>query len=266
MRAEILGSAQDGGVPHLGCSCDACSRARDDPSLQRSAASLRVFDADRDVNYIFDVSPDIRHHVGDEFIDGVFLSHAHLGHITGLLYFGKEAFNADEVPLYCSETVAEFLRETSPYRTLIDRENIILNEFGGSPVSVMGMRVRPVPVENRGYLTTDTHAFTIETGDTRLFYMTDIDRWTEDAVAAVEDADIAVVDGCFWSSDEIDRYENVPHPPVEETLEELGHVDTDVYLTHMNHTNPVLLPDADERQQVEDAGFTVADDGMEIQL
>ncbi len=266
VKAEILGSAQDGGVPHLGCSCDTCTAAREDPSRQRSAASLKISDEDRDTNYLFDLSPDLRKHIGDEFIDGVFLSHAHIGHITGLLYFGTEAFNADSVPVNCSETVASFLNDTSPYRQLIDRENIAVNTFGGGPVSIMGVTVRPVPVENKGYLTTDTHAFTIETADTTLFYVTDIDRWTEDTIEEVEDADIAVVDGCFWSAEEIDRFERVPHPPIQESLDVFADTDTDIIFTHMNHTNPVLDPDSEERQQVEDAGFQVAEDGMEIVL
>ncbi|MDY6768891.1 MAG: MBL fold metallo-hydrolase [Candidatus Nanohaloarchaea archaeon] len=266
MKAEFLGSAQDGGVPHLGCSCEACSAAREDPMRQRSAASLRVFDGERDVNYIVDLSPDIRHHVGDQFIDGVFLSHAHLGHITGLLYFGKESFNADNVPVHCSRTVADFLRDTAPYRTLIDRENIVLNEFSDGPVSVMGVTVTPVPVENKGYVTTDTHGFVIDTGETELFYVSDLDRWTGEAQERVASADIAVVDGCFWSQDEIDRYENVPHPAIRESIEVLDPDRTDIYFTHLNHTNPVLLPDSEERQQVEDAGFRIADEGMEIEL
>lgn len=226
-----------------------------------------VSDEGRGVNYLFDVSPDIRHHIGDEFIDGIFLSHAHLGHVTGLLYFGKEAANTEEVPVHCSGTVAEFLAETSPYRLLIDRNNIDVREFSaGKAQNVMGITVTPVNVENKGYVPTDTYGFVIRTQDTTLFYVSDMDEWTEDAVARVRDADIAIIDGCFWSREEIERYENVPHPPIRESMERLEDIDTDIYFTHMNHTNPVLDPESDERQQVEENGFTVAEDGMEIEL
>ncbi|MFB6166644.1 MAG: MBL fold metallo-hydrolase [Candidatus Nanohaloarchaea archaeon] len=267
MKAEILGTAQDGGVPHLGCSCDTCTSAREDPSEQRYASSLRVHDEEKGVNYLFDVSPDVRFQVGEEYIDGVFLSHAHLGHVTGLLYFGKESFNADNIPVHCSTTVRSFLEDNPPYRLLIDRNNIEVKEFRpGQTVSVMGINVTPVQVENKGYVTTDTNAFIIDSGDRELFYMTDIDEWTDEALERVKQADVAIVDGCFWSREEIDRYENVPHPPIEESLEVLEGVETEVYFTHLNHTNPVLDPDSEERKKIEDKGFKVAEEGMEIEL
>lgn len=267
VKAKILGSAQDGGVPHLGCSCDRCSAARADPSKRRSAASLKLTEGGDGVNYLIDVSPDIRHQIGDEFIDGIFLSHAHLGHVTGLLYLGKESFNADEVPVHVSPTVAEFLRENPPYRLLIDRDNIDLQEYEtGSPVNVHGLVVRPVQVPNEGYVTTDTTAFVIDSGAKTLFYMTDADEMTEEVVERVRDADVAVIDGCFWSREELERYEEVPHPPIQESMDALEDVDTEIYFTHLNHTNPVLEEDSAERAEVEERGFHVAEDGMTIDL
>ncbi|MFB6294766.1 MAG: MBL fold metallo-hydrolase [Candidatus Nanohaloarchaea archaeon] len=266
VKAEILGSVQDGGVPHLGCTCATCERARDDPSQQRYATSMKVYHEENDVTYLFDASPDIRFQLSDEFLDGIFLSHGHLGHISGLLYLGKESFNANMVDVHCSESVADFMHDSYPYRLLIDRNNIVVNEHeDGDHVELMDLQVVPVEVVHR-YVPTDMHAFRIESDDTTLFYMTDIDYWTDDAIEEVENADIAVVDGCFWSKEEIDRYERVPHPPIKESLDVFADTDTDIIFTHMNHTNPVLDPDSEERQQVEDAGFRVADEGMEIQL
>lgn len=267
MRARILGSAQDGGVPHLGCGCDRCAAARGDRSMQRSPASLKVYDEEKEVNYLFDVSPDIRFQIGDEYIDGIFVSHAHLGHVTGLLYLGTESFNADMVPVHCSETVEQFLQDHPSYRVLIDRNNITTHIFdSGDGVEVLGLEVTPVSVSNTGYVETDTHGFLIETEDTTLFYATDTDRWTDEEFERIAAADVAVLDGSFWSREEIDRYQHVPHPPIKETLEKVKDLDTTVYFTHMNHTNPVLDPESDERQQVEDAGCHIAEDGTEIEL
>lgn len=265
MKAKILGSAQDGGVPHLGCSCGACSAAREDKNKQRYSTSLKVYN-ENDVNYLFDASPDIRYQMDEEFIDGIFLSHGHLGHITGLLYLGKESINSNMIGVHCSESVDEFLKENYPYRLLIDRNNIVVEPFDeDGSISMMGMTVTPVPVVHR-YVPTDMHAFRIQTDSTRLFYMTDIDYWTDEAVEEVEEADVAIVDGCFWSKEEIDRYERVPHPPIEESLEQFEDTNTDIIFTHINHTNPVLDPDSEERQKVEDAGFRIAEEGMEIEL
>lgn len=267
MRAEILGSAQDGGVPHLGCGCDQCQVARDDRRRQRSPASLKITDEEREVNYLFDVSPDIRFQIGDEYIDGIFVSHAHLGHVTGLLYLGTESFNADQVPVHCSSTVEAFLQNHPSYRVLIDRNNIETHVFDSrEEVEAMGIAVTPVPVTNTGYVETDTHGFFIQTEDTSLFYATDTDAWTEDELDIIRDVDVAILDGSFWSEEEIDRYQHVPHPPIKDTIKKLEGVDTTVYFTHMNHTNPVLDPDSAERQEVEDAGFHIAEDGTEIEL
>ncbi|MDY6761971.1 MAG: MBL fold metallo-hydrolase [Candidatus Nanohaloarchaea archaeon] len=266
MKAEILGSAQDGGVPHLGCTCDTCEAARDDPSKQRYATSMKVYNEENDVTYLFDASPDIRYQLRDEFLDGVFISHGHLGHITGLLYLGKESFNANMVDVHCSESVREFIRDSYPYRLLSDRDNIVVNTHDNrDDVELMDLQVTPVEVVHR-YVPTDMHAFRIESENRPLFYMTDIDYWTDEAIAEVENADVAVVDGCFWSEEEIDRYERVPHPPVSESLDVFSDTDTNIIFTHINHTNPILDPDSDERRKVEDAGFTVAEEGMEIEL
>ncbi len=267
MRARILGSAQDGGVPHMGCSCGRCAAAREDRNLQRSPASLKVYDEEKDVNYLFDVSPDIRFQFGDAYIDGVFVSHAHLGHLTGLLYFGTEAYNAEAVPVHCSETVDEFLHDNPPYRLLLDRNNIETRPFvDGDVVEVMGITVEPLAITNKGYVPTDTHAFVIRSDDTELLYLTDIDRWTEDVIDAVKAADIAILDGTFWSAEEIDRFERVPHPPIKDSLGEFAGLNTEIYFTHMNHTNPVLDPDSEERAAVEEAGCHVAEDGTDIAL
>lgn len=266
MKAKFLGTAQDGGVPHLGCQCDACSTARDDPNAQRLSASLQVYDEKRGINYIFDASPDIRFQIESDYIDGIFLSHGELGTTTGLLYLGKESINANMVPVYCTAGVTEFLEDNYAYRLLIDRNNIVVNEFASDQeVEVMGLTVTPIEVVHR-YVPTDTHAFRIDSGEKTLFYITDIDYWTDEALEQVENADIAVVDGTFWSEEEIDRFERVPHPPIKESLEKLADMDTEIYFTHINHTNPVLDPDSPERQQVEDAGFHIAEEGDEIDL
>ncbi|MFB6265829.1 MAG: MBL fold metallo-hydrolase, partial [Candidatus Nanohaloarchaea archaeon] len=157
--------------------------------------------------------------------------------------------------------------ENPPYRLLVDRDNIDIKTFEqGGTVGVMGINVTPVDVPNKGYVTTDTNAFIIDSGDRELFYMSDVDEWNDELVERVRHADVAVIDGCFWSREEIERYENVPHPPIQESLEVLEGVETEIYFTHMNHTNPVLDPESGERERVEEEGFRIAEEGMEIEL
>ncbi len=94
VQAIVLGVAQDGGVPHLGCSRDPCEAARRDPArAQRVAALGLVVSGDGASQYfMIDATPDFRSQVdtllGDQRanrpagrpLDGILLSHAHIGH------------------------------------------------------------------------------------------------------------------------------------------------------------------------------------------
>jgi pyrroloquinoline quinone biosynthesis protein B len=258
MHARILGVAQDGGVPHLGCDCSRCAAAREDPSLVRYPASLLLDTGERRV--LVDATPDIRHQV--ERVDAFVLTHAHYGHLPGLLAFGRECVDADALPVYCTSELTALLRENEPFASLVADGNVDLRPFDGS-VAVDGLSIEPVPVPHRDELGTGTRAFRIA-GERRLFYAPDLDRWTESTVAEVDRADTALVDGTFFSDDELPRQAEVPHPRIEDSLSRLPA--GDVRFLHCNHTNPVLDVDSPERAAVEEAGFSVAERGTELPL
>lgn len=259
MHARILGVAQDGGVPHLGCDCSRCAAAREDPSLVRYPASLLLDTGQRRV--LVDATPDIRHHVTR--VDAVVLTHAHYGHLSGLLAFGRECVDADALPVYCTPELAAVLRENDPFARLVADGNVVLRPFDHGGVTLNGLSVEPVPVPHRDELGTGTRAFRIE-GERRLFYAPDLDHWTDPTVDEVAAADTALVDGTFFSDDELPRQEDVPHPRIEDSLTRLPA--GDVRFLHCNHTNPVLDADSSERATVEDAGFTVAERGTALPL
>lgn len=258
MHARILGVAQDGGVPHLGCDCSRCGAAREDPALVSYPAALLLDTGERRV--LVDATPDIRHQV--EQVDAVVLTHAHYGHLPGLLAFGRECVDADALPVYCTAELAGLLRENEPFARLVAAENVDLRPFDG-PVTLDGLSVQPVRVPHRDELGTGTRAFRIE-GERRLFYAPDLDRWTESTVGEVQQADTALVDGTFFSDDELPRQAAVPHPRIEASLTRLPA--GDVRFLHCNHTNPVLDADSPQRAAVEDAGFAVAERGTELSL
>ena len=56
----VLGTAQDGGVPQLGCWHRYCARARRDPSFARTVACLGLVDESAQRTYLIDATPDIR--------------------------------------------------------------------------------------------------------------------------------------------------------------------------------------------------------------
>ncbi len=268
MKIEVLGTVQDGGVPHMDCSCRVCEEARQDCSKQRyvHAVMLKENDDENSIRYLIGASPDIRNQIKGEFLDGVFVSDDHLGDITGLLFLGESSMDASGVPVYCAEGVKDFIMKNDPYRYMVDRGNIeteVVDE--GEEVEVQGGHVEPREVIHRGDYA-DALSFMIHGEDKKLYYVSDLDKWTEDAIESVKEADIAIVDGCFWTKEELDRFEEVPHPPIKKSIEEFSDVDTEIYFTHMNHTNPVLLEDSEERKEMEEKGFQIVERGMEFEI
>ncbi|GAA0507730.1 pyrroloquinoline quinone biosynthesis protein B [Halorubrum aquaticum] len=260
---EILGTAQDAGVPHLGCRCGNCEAAREAPGRTRYASAIRLEDGGR---YLFDATPDVRFQLAD-VPDGAFLTHAHLGHLTGLLYFGRESVDADELPVYATPGLGDVIRENEPLYSLVEDGNVDLRSIDeDSAVPLTETSVTPFRVDHRETLPTGTLAYRIDGPNRSLLYVSDVDSLTERAESLIRDVDVALVDGTFWSRDEIDRVDDVPHPTVRSSMDALADADTEVLFTHLNHTNPLLDPGSDARERLESAGFRVADRGDSIDL
>jgi len=268
MRVEILGNVQDGGVPHLGCDCDVCEAAREDQRNQRYVGALMVKENDdKDtIRYLIDATPDIKYQIRGDYLDGVFLSHGHLGHIAGLPFFGTESLDTNQLSVFCTPEMRQFIMNNDPFRLLVDRNQIeIEKKSDGEKAEIQGGSIEFRNVLHR-YVNTDTTSFMIRGEDKSLYYLTDIDEWTDEAAETVREADIAIIDGTFWTKDEIGRYDEVPHPTIKESMDRFDDSDTEIYFTHLNHTNPVLREDSEERQKVEERGYNVAEKGIEIEL
>lgn len=267
MKIEVLGSVQDGGVPHLSCGCSICEEAREtEKSMFVNSILLKENDNDSSVRYLFGASPDIRLQIKGDYLDGVFISDTHLGDITGLLWLGEESANYSGIPVYGTEDIEHFIMNNDPYRMLVDRDNIEVEEVeDGDEVELQGssVEIREV-IEHGDYA--DSLSFMIKGENKKVFYVTDLDKWTQAAIEAVNEADIAIVDGCFYSDDEISRYEEVPHPIVTTTMEKFEDSDTEIYFTNMNHTNPILREESEERKEVEERGFGILERGMQFEL
>ncbi|GAB7095281.1 pyrroloquinoline quinone biosynthesis protein PqqB [Halolamina litorea] len=262
MEIHVRGTAQDGGVPHLGCSCSRCTDARSDRTAVRYPASLRV---DAGQSLLVDASMDVRHQVvGD--VDGVVFTHAHLGHFPGILQFGREVLDADALPVYCTEGLAEFVRTNQPFTKLVSNGNVDLTPVGADgTIDLPKGEVRPFPVPHRDEFGTGTLGLEFR-GSRSLVYVPDIDDWDDRTLARIEAADIAVLDGTFWGTDEVSGQADVPHPPIEESLAALPLSETDVYFTHLNHTNPVLDADSPESATLREAGAGVVEPGQRFDL
>lgn len=237
--ARVLGVAQDAGVPHAGCGCVRCERQRAAPLFP---ACLGL--AGRKT-YLIDATPAFPEQIRmlPEFPAAILLTHTHVGHVAGLLHLGEEVCDARDVVVYGPQGVAAFLKHNEPWSRLVQRGNIRLapTEPGTSIRLEQGLSVESFPVNHRGL---ETVGYLLQGPRRTLLYLPDIDRWDLDLSALLKRCDLALLDGCFYSKDELPRQGEVPHPPIAETLDLLAPEEAaKVRFTHLNHTNPVLDPD-----------------------
>jgi pyrroloquinoline quinone biosynthesis protein B len=282
VRVIVLGIAQDAGVPHIGCRQELCVRARADPRRRQHVASLALLDEASGARFLVDATPDLPLQVdglpgvpadGRRPLDGILLTHAHVGHYSGLMYLGREALGARAMPVYATPRMAAFLRANGPWSLLVTQGHVELREMEpGRPLALTPrLEVTPLAVPHRDELS-DTVGFRIRGPSRRLLYVPDIDKWekwerrVEDEVAA---ADVALLDGTFHEAGEIPgrSQADIPHPLVPETMARLSDpaLARRVLFIHLNHTNR-LLWDASARRALERRGFGVARHGQSVGL
>lgn len=254
-KAILLGTAQDAGVPQAGCYCPTCQSARTDPARRQLVACLGFVDVRTRQSWLIDATPDFREqlHLLRQFapdcpLAGIFLTHAHIGHYTGLIHLGREAMSARDLPVYVTAPMAFFLRQNAPWSQLVEQRHIALHiitpetEISLSPE----LSVRPVLVPHRDELS-DTLAFVGRGPRQKIFYCPDIDSWEQWSYHLPDflaDIDIALLDATFFSADELPGRDlsQIPHPLATETATLLTGSSGEVRLIHLNHSNPLLRP------------------------
>ena len=290
---EILGVAQDAGVPQAGCSSPNCEAARSDPARVRYATSLALVGTGGET-YLFEATPDLRPQLqrtlelgkqrgraeqGRKLLDGIFVTHAHMGHYSGLLHLGFEAAHSQGVPLYASPRMQAFLSENQPWRQLIELSNVVPSTLNADSAVTLadGVTVRAVTVPHRDELS-DTLAWRIEGPQRTLLFMPDCDPWSRwekrgfDLDPMLEGVDLFVVDATFYSSEELPGRDlsKIGHPMVEDSLLRLGprvqKGGLEVVFIHFNHSNPLLDEARPEARNLRAAGFELAERGMQIEL
>ncbi len=275
----VLGTAQDGGFPHLGCQKE-CQAAWEDPSLRKYVVSLAVIDESENKWWLFEATPDITeqlHHFQQwtnkkyPFLpEGIFITHAHIGHYTGLMQLGFEAMGAKSVNVYVLPKLAAFLEGNGPWSQLVDFENIVINRLTeNETIELTGdFQTKTYRVPHRDEFS-ETAGFQIITSGKKNLFIPDIDKWEKwefDILEEVKNNDRAFIDGSFFADGELaDRsMDDIPHPFVSETMnlfeDQPDSVKSRIFFIHFNHTNP-LLWDATTRMKVISAGFNMAVQG-----
>ena len=242
----VLGIAQDGGIPQLGCDRPLCQDVRTGRRKPEKVSSLGLVNRRTRDAYLFDATPDLPAQVqaltGGRAPDGVFLTHAHIGHYTGLMFFGRESVNASKVPVYATERMSAFLRTNGPWSQLVAIENITLTTltYDRSVMLRGGVRVTAFQVPHRDEFS-DTVGFRIDGPRRTAIFIPDIDRWEKwdrDIRALAGSVDYAFLDGTFASPTEINRpIEEIPHPMMSRTRELLRGTRAALWFIHINNSN-----------------------------
>lgn len=277
----VLGAGQDAGAPQIG---NASDPGWVDPALRLAATSIALVDSSNGNRYLFDATPQIIEQ--DQLLNtmtslpvenlglvGIFLTHAHIGHYTGLMFLGREAASTSEVPVYAMPRMANLLRTNGPWSQLVELGNIRIIDLEErtlvSPPN-SGLTVEPYRVPHRDEYS-ETVGFRIQTAAKSALYLPDIDSWDDwetDFDIRLEDmithVDFAFLDATFFDDNELPGRDMslIPHPRVLTTMDRLQDLPPDirarVHFIHYNHTNPIRFPASTETASVLERGFNIA--------
>lgn len=278
----ILGITQDGGYPHAGCNQAHCERAWHDPVLRRSVTSLAIVDPVSRQRWIIDATPDfaaqlnVLERVAGPGIDGILLTHAHIGHYTGLMQLGREVLGARRVPVYAMPRMTQFLSTNGPWDQLVKLENISLVPMQADEAIRLNERIRVTPflVPHRDEYS-ETVGFQIDGPRRSVLFIPDIDkweRWDRPVEEMIRRVDVALLDGTFYAEGELPgrSMAEIPHPFIVESMKRFASLDLaerrKVRFIHLNHTNPALQPGSEAHRHVEASGFHIADQFERIGL
>ena len=280
----ILGIAQDGGYPHIGCQKQCCADFYNGNLPKKSVVSLGLVDIEHQQKWLFDATPDMhtqlaglqqKHIKKETLIDGVFLTHAHIGHYTGLMYFGREAYGKKNIPVFAMPKMKTFLTNNGPWSQLVSLKNIVLKNLQHDSTIILNnkLKVTPFLVPHRDEFS-ETVGYKIEGTKNTALFIPDIDKWhkwKKNIIEEVKKVEYAFVDATFLNQNEVKRaMTEVPHPFIKETMnlfknESLATKNKVIFI-HFNHTNPALQKDSKERKEIEKLGFRFANEGANFEL
>lgn len=280
----VLGIAQDGGFPHIGCQKDCCANYYKGTQKKKKVVSLGLIDQQNKQKWIFEATPNMHVQLADleqnhlktaTIIDGVFLTHAHIGHYTGLMYLGREALGKKDTKVFAMPKMKAFIENNGPWNQLVTLKNIELQKLENDSTIVLNskLKVTPFIVPHRDEFS-ETVGYRIEGSKKTALFIPDIDKWHKwktSIIGEVKKVDYAFLDATFLNQKEVKRaMTEVPHPFIDETValfkDESLVTKNKVIFIHFNHTNPVLQKDSKEKKQLEKLGFQVAVEGENYEL
>ena len=297
MRIRVLGSAAGGGFPQWNCRCPTCEAARAGAARPRTQSSIAVRGAEGPW-FLANASPDLRQQLetlppeptdGPRAapVAGVLLTDAEIDHTAGLLLLRE---SSSPLQVYGSADVRRALTDGYPVlRVLAGYSGVdwhALEPGAAVPIAGSSLTVESFPTGGDPPLYLAATGAEIEAaglvfrdraGGGVLTYVPGLARLDDAIRERLAASDVVLVDGTFWTDDELARL-----GISQRTATQMGHVALTgpggslaplaalerprVVLVHINNTNPILLDDSPERDAVLAAGVEIGDDGLEIEL
>ena len=272
----VLGVAQDGGAPHAGCSKECCEERWDNPEKHLKVSSIAIVDPKTNETWIIDATPDFAsqlNSVSDNKLKGIFLTHAHIGHYSGLIHLGREVMGAKEVPVYAMPRMKQFLETNGPWNQLVRLNNISIQKINDNVAIQLNERlsITPFLVPHRDEYS-ETVGYKIQGPNKSLVFIPDIDKWDKwklNIQEIVKENDYSLLDGTFYDIDELPGRDmsEIPHPFIIESINLLDNIDkSGVHFIHINHSNPALNSNSDAFKNIINNGFGVTKRGQIFDL
>jgi pyrroloquinoline quinone biosynthesis protein B len=277
----ILGTLQDGGSPHAGCEKKCCKELFKVQDPSRQVVSLGIVDPENKRNYLIEATPDLPKQLRTLRIysqfktsdapDGIFITHAHIGHYSGLMYLGKEVMNASNIPVYVLPRMKNFLESNGPWSQLVKLNNVSLIGMQSKLTATLSssLKITAIQVPHRDEFS-ETVGFVIEGPNKKVLFIPDIDKWDKwdkQIFEEIQKVDYAFIDGTFYDGKEINNRDiaEIPHPFVIESMELFKSLENaqkqKIYFIHFNHTNPLLDASSEESKTVKERGFNITQRG-----
>ena len=279
----VLGNVQDAGYPQLGCVKSCCNDM--DKAERHMVSSLAVYNRTMQKWYLLDASPDITAQLrlfrelnpeSPVLPEAIFLTHAHIGHYTGLMYLGKESAGTTEQIVYAMPRMKDFLMNNGPWDILVDNSYIKLHDLKADSSIPLGtgLSVTPLLVPHRDEYS-ETVGFMVTGPSYKLLFIPDIDKWEKwdrNILELIKEVDFAFLDGTFYDGKELPGRDmsKIPHPFIIESMELFNSLSENerskIHFIHFNHTNPVLHEESEARKLLRSAGYRLAQTGAVIKL
>ena len=277
----VLGIAQDGGAPHAGCEKSCCIELWESGKKEK-VSSIGIVNPLTKQSWLFDATPDFpsQYRILTEnhntVLVGIFLTHAHMGHYTGLLHLGREVMGKKNIPVYVMSRMKRFLETNGPWNQLVTLKNINLKLIEDNKDIKIGEQlfIEPFLVPHRDEYS-ETVGYRIIGKEKSLAFIPDIDKWEKwhgSIFQLVLNTDILLLDGTFYSQNEIPHRNmaEIPHPFIIESMETLSELNSEnrskVHFIHFNHSNPAIKDNSPAYHTIKSKRFNLAREGDRFNL